>query len=318
MKKLSLLAVSIAFAVSACNSDSTDEMADTAQFSFGVSDAPVDAANAVLVCFDSVELVGNGLPPQTFSVGDSDDAVPANDLCLDSSNNVIPGTVGIDLLTLQGANAEALVQNASVPAGQYGQLRLNFVSEGSYVELTDGSRQALNIPSDQLRLDGVTLTANQSFNYTLEFDLRRALVAPPGLAHYLLKPRGLRLVDNSAVGHIEGDVAEMLLLENECGVAPSDNEQAVAAVYLFEGHDVAPEDMFSNSEERAAYASTAVFFDGAAAYPFAIGFIESGSYTIGLTCDVDDDPEAETALDFVHAQNIVITPNEILEITVGN
>lgn len=317
MKKISLLALSIAFAVSACNSDS-NEMSDTAQFSFGVSDAPVDAANAVLVCFDSVELVGNGLPPQTFDVGDSDDAVPANDLCLDSANNVIPGTVGIDLLTLQGANAEALVQNAEVPAGQYGQLRLNFVSQGSYVELTDGTREALRIPSDQLRLDGVTLTANQSFNYTLEFDLRRALVAPPGLDHYLLKPRGLRLVDNSAVGHVEGEVAEMLLVEHECSVAPSDNEQPVAAVYLFEGHDVATEDMFSNSDERSPYASTSVFFDGASEYPFAIGYIEAGSYTIGLTCDVNDDPEEETALDFVHAQNIVIEQGQTLQVTVGN
>ncbi|MCC5878783.1 MAG: DUF4382 domain-containing protein [Idiomarina sp.] len=317
MKKISLLALSIAFAVSACNSDS-NETSDTAQFSFGVSDAPVDAANAVLVCFDSVELVGNGLPPQTFDVGDSDDAVPANDLCLDSANNVIPGTVGVDLLTLQGANAEALVQNAEVPAGQYGQLRLNFVSQGSYVELNDGSREALRIPSDQLRLDGVTLTANQSFNYTLEFDLRRALVAPPGLDHYLLKPRGLRLVDNSAVGHVEGEVAEMLLVEQECSVAPSDNEQPVAAVYLFEGHDVATEDMFSNSDERSPYASTSVFFDGASEYPFTIGYIEAGSYTIGLTCDVNDDPEEETALDFVHAQNIVIEQGQTLQVTVGN
>ncbi|RUO24362.1 hypothetical protein CWE09_10840 [Aliidiomarina minuta] len=315
MKKYTLLAVSIALGLSACNSDS--ETNDTAQVSFDVSDAPVDAANAVLVCFDSVELVGNGLPPQNFNVGDSDSAVPANDLCLDETGNVIPGTVGIDLLTLQGADSAALVQNAEVPAGNYGQLRLNFVSQGSYVELTDGSRQPLDIPSDQLRLDGVTLTANQSFNYTLEFDLRRALVAPPGLPNYLLKPRGLRLVDNASVGHLDGEIAEMLLIENECSVAPADNEEAVAAVYLFEGQDVAIEDMFSNSDEVSPYASISVFYDGVSQYPLSIGFIEAGQYTLGLTCDTNDDPEEETELTFIHAQNVTIEQGQTLEVVIG-
>lgn len=316
MKKFTLLAISMALGLSACNSDSDTN--DTATFSFGVSDAPVDAASEVLVCFDSVELVGNGLPPQTFNVGDSDSAVPANNLCLDDTGNVIPGTVGIDLLTLQGANAESLVQNAEVPAGTYGQLRLNFVSQGSYVELTDGSREALSIPSDQLRLDGVTLTANQTFDYTLEFDLRRALVAPPGLPHYLLKPRGLRLVDNATVGHLEGEINEMLLMENECSVAPANTDEAVAAVYLFEGQDVATETMFGNNDEEAPYASTSVFFDGASQYPFEVGYIAAGPYTIGLTCDTNDDPEVESELTFVHAQNITIEEGQTLEIVVGN
>lgn len=315
MKKLSLLAISIAVAVTACNSDSSS---DTASFSFGVSDAPVDGANAVLVCFDSVELVGNGLPTQTFNVGDSDSAVPANNLCLDDTGNVIPDTVGIDLLTLQGANAEALVQNAEVPAGTYGQMRLNFVSQGSYVELNDGSREDLSIPSDQLRLDGVTLTANQTFDYTLEFDLRRALVAPPGLPHYLLKPRGLRLVDNATIGHLEAQVSEMLLMENECSVAPSDTDEAVAAVYLFEGQDIATDDMFGNNDEEAPYASATVFYDGASEYPVSIGYIAAGPYTIGLTCDTNDDPDEENELTFVHAQNITIEEGVTLEVVVGN
>ncbi|RUO31120.1 DUF4382 domain-containing protein [Aliidiomarina soli] len=315
MKKRCLIAASLALALTACDSSSTD---DTATFSFAVSDAPVDAANAVLVCFDGVELVGNGLPPQEFDIGSSDAAVPANDLCLDETGNVIPGTVGIDLLTLQGANADSLVSNAQVPAGEYGQLRLNFVSAGSYVELTDGSKQALDVPSNQLRLDGVTLTANQTFNYTLEFDLRRALVAPPGLPNYLLKPRGLRLVDDSAVGHIAGELDEMLLIEHDCSVAPSDNEQAVAGVYLYPGHDLATADMFDNSDERSAYASTAVYFDGATSYPFAIGFIEAGQYTLGLTCESSDDPDVEEALTFVHAQNVTIDEGQTLDVVVGN
>ncbi|TRW47837.1 DUF4382 domain-containing protein [Aliidiomarina halalkaliphila] len=302
--------------LTACNS-SSDE-GNTAVFSMGVSDAPVDQAARVLVCFESVQLVGNGQPPQRFDVGGDNGAVEANDLCLDSSGNPIPNTKGVDLLTLQGAAAEDLVVGAEVEAGTYGQLRLD-IADGSEIELMDGTIHDLRVPSGQLRLDGPTLMANQTFNYTLEFDLRRAVVAPPGLPHYLLTPRGLRLVDNAEVGHIEGQVAETLLIDNECAVAPEDLETPVAAVYLYSGHDVAFEDMADNSDDdNGPYASATVFYDGAANYEFAIGYIQSGNYTVAVTCDTDDDPEEETELNFFHSENIQIEAGVTLDIIVGD
>lgn len=301
--------------LAACDSSSSDD--NTAIFNLAVSDAPVDAAERVLVCFSSVQLVGNGEGSQRFDVGGDNGAVPANDLCVDDSGNPIPNTRGVDLLTLQGANAESLVVGAEVPAGTYGQMRLD-IAEGSEIELSDGTIHQLRVPSNQLRLDGPTLTANQTFDYTLEFDLRKAVVAPPGLPHYLLKPRGLRLVDNAEVGHLEGQVAEALLLENECAVAPEDLTMPVAAVYLYGGHDVAFEDMSDNSDdENGPYASTAVFFDGASGYSFAIGFIQAGEYTIAVTCDTEDDPEEETELNFFHSENIDIEQGVTLELVVG-
>lgn len=314
MQAAAIAALSVT-ALAACNSSSSD---DTAMFSLGVSDAPVDQAARVLVCFSSVELVGNGLSAQRFQVGGDNGAVAANDLCLDNSGNPIPNTKGVDLLTLQGAAAEDLVSGAEVPAGNYGQLRLD-ISPGSEIELADGTIRSLRIPSDQLRLDGVTLTANQTFNYTLEFDLRRAVVAPPGLAHYLLTPRGLRLVNNAEVGHLESQVAETLLLENGCNVTPDDLDTPVAAVYLYSGHDVAFEDMGDNSDdEKGPYASAAVYFDGAASYDFAIGYIEQGNYTAAVTCNTNDDPEVATDLEFFYGENIQIEANVTLNIVVGD
>lgn len=313
MQAAAIAALSVT-TLAACNSSSSD---DTAMFSLGVSDAPVDQAARVLVCFSSVELVGNGLPPQRFQVGGDNGAVAANDLCVDASGNPIANTKGVDLLTLQGAAAEDLVSGAEVPAGNYGQLRLD-IAEGSEIELVDGTIHSLRVPSNQLRLDGVTLTANQTFNYTLEFDLRRAVVAPPGLPHYLLQPRGLRLVNNAEVGHIESQVAESLLLENGCNVAPEDLDKPVAAVYLYSGHDVAFEDMGDNSDdENGPYASAAVYFDGAASYDFAIGFVEQGNYTLAVTCDTADDPEEETELDFFYSENVEIEATVTLNVTFG-
>lgn len=316
MKRLSVIALSVV-TLSACNSDDPSSSSDETMFSLSVSDSPVDEAASVLVCFDSVELVGNGLQPQTFNVGEGN-TVEANDLCLDETGNVIPNSFGVDLLTLQGETSASLIQNAPIPPGEYGQLRLNFMSEGSYVELKDGTRQGINIPSNQLRLDGVTLTANQTFNYTLEFDLRRALVTPPGLPNFLIQPRGLRLVNNAQVGHIDGSVSETLLINNDaCTVAPEDATIPVGAVYLYQGHDIATADMVDNSDEDSPYASSSVFFDEAASYPFKIGYISQGDYTVGFTCDTNDDPESVDDISFVHAENVTINEGDTLELVVG-
>ncbi|MCC5855961.1 MAG: DUF4382 domain-containing protein [Idiomarina sp.] len=316
--KRSVLAVAVCMAavgLVACDS-STENDDGMARFSLGVSDAPVNSANEVVVCFESVQLVGNGQPPQRFFVGD-EGVIEPNNVCLDDTGNVVSNTVGIDLLTLQGATAEQLVENAPVEPGQYGQLRLD-ISEGSYVETTEGERVGLRVPSGQLRLDGPTLTANQTFSYTVEFDLRKALVAPPGLPHYLLQPRGVRLVDNAQIGHMEGEVAELLLMDAGCPVGPADASVPFAALYLYEGLDKPLDEMSDNSdEENGPYASVSVFFhESTATYPFSIGYIAEGDYTLALTCEIEDDPEEETELTFVHSQNITITAGDTLEVIV--
>lgn len=297
-------AITAALALTACDSSNSSDN-DMAQFSLAVSDSPVDRADAVVVCFSGIELVGNGMGNQRYLIGDDAVAVEANDACVDDSGNVIPNTRGVDLLTLQGADSEALIERAELPAGSYGQLRLD-ITDGGYVEV-DGERHPIRIPSNQLRLDGPTLTAGGNFDYTLEFDLRRALRNPPGQDGYLLTPRGVRLVDNVDVGHLQGDVAEQLLINQNCDVAPSDLRDPVAAVYLFEGSDLELTDLQGNSDsDDDAYTSIAVRFDNVDSYEFKIGFIESAEYFAALTCDTNDDPEMATDLEFIQGQNVTI------------
>lgn len=302
--------------LTACGgSDDVQVSAQTAVFSFGVSDAPVTEAAKVVVCFSGIELVGNGLQPQRFTLGSGQFTSEANDLCRTASGTVIPNTRGIDLLTLQGANSEALIRSAVVPAGQYGQLRLD-IAEGSYVERLDGSRVSLRVPSNQLRLNGPVLSAGGNFNYTLEFDLRKALVdanpagvSTPNNQNYLLKPTGLRLVDNSQVGHLQGNVAEGFLIDNQCPVNPADDRAAVAAVYLYAGASRPLADLSDNGGNKLyqPYASTAVFFkNDETRYHYSIGFVEAGSYTVAITCDLDDQPEAADDIVFITSKNITI------------
>lgn len=315
MRKTLLVPSFLAIGLVGCGSDS-NSVDGPAMFSLGVSDAPVESANKVVVCFSGIELVGNEQEPVNLNVGD-DGVVAGNDMCLDDTGNVIPNTHGFDLLTLQGATQAEFIAGVEVNPGEYGQFRLNIAEAGSYVETTDGEEVAVIVPSNQLRLDGLTLTANQTFNYTLEFDLRQAMVAPPGLQNYLLKPRGVRLVDNAETGNISGTLEESLLIDNECSVAPEDTSVPVASVYLYEGSGVVLEDMQDNQDNDSdPYTSVAIYYDGAMDYLFEIGFVSVGDYTVGLTCDTNDDPTSEDTLNFIHTQDLSVTAGETLELLV--
>src|SRR5690606_20991841 len=131
-RKVTTLAAVIAAStlLSACGSDSNDS--NTAMFSLGVSDAPVDAADEVWACFHSVELVGNTEGNQTFTIGEDNNTIESNDACLDADGNVIPNTHGINLLEFTGSESEDLLSGVEVPAGTFSQFSL-VMSDGSFV-----------------------------------------------------------------------------------------------------------------------------------------------------------------------------------------
>ncbi|HET8816953.1 MAG TPA: DUF4382 domain-containing protein, partial [Pseudidiomarina sp.] len=103
------------------------------------------------------------------------------------------------------------------------------------------------------------------------------------------------------IGHIEGSIAEALLITQQCAVAPADLNEPVATVYLYQGHslDIATLADNGGSEGQEAYASTSVNFDGATAYNFEIGYVEAGDYTAVWSCDTDDEPETDDDISLV-------------------
>ena len=296
--------------LAACGGSSSDELQpQMTRFSLAISDAPVNEAKVVMLCFSEIELTGNGIPNQSFTVGDDDAAAEANDECRDAQGTIIPNTRGVDLLLLDGAKSEALLTDANIEAGNYGQLRLE-IAPGSYVELEDGMREPLQVPSNELKLGSLTLAEGSSFSYTLEFDLRKALINPPGQNAYLMKPTGLRLVNNTEIGHLTGQVAEGVLINNNCTVAPADASVPVAAVYLYPGADRPLDELADNGGDNTyqPYASTNVYFDGVSEYHYSIGFIQADNYTVALSCNVDDNPEAADDISFLQTKNVVVSP----------
>ena len=288
--------------------DNTVNVQELPKFSLAISDAPVDDLSQVVVCFNQIELKRNG-SDAIFSVGDEDEMIVANYLCLDNSGDIIPNTVGIDLTQYAGNESIALVDKIRIEAGNYTQLRL-IMSDGSYgIDAQTSEKINISVPSNELKLDGFTATLDGTVDFTLEFDLNKAMTNPVGQAGYFLKPRGVRLVNNNESGHIDGTVSESLLSDNNC-MPLSEPSVNVANVYMYEGTDIAIENLEDNGGDEnnnLPYASTAVTFDSEqTSYNFEIGFIKAGDYTIAVSCDTEDDPEVDEEITFITLQSVTV------------
>jgi hypothetical protein len=250
-----------------------------------VTDSPVTDAARVVVQFTGLEIKPrDAAQPEVF------DFAPRQ----------------IDLLALDGGGSEILLADELLPAGEYEWIRLkvNAGREGSdsFIELDDGSRHPLFIPSGNqtgLKLiRGFLIGAGGTHNFTIDFDLRKSVIHPPGLGEpYLLKPV-LRLVNNLEVGSIAGTVAQALVVT---GCQP--------AVYLFAGANVVPDDLGSATPPLA---STAVNLDNATgAYRFRLAFVPAGAQTLAFTCAADDDDaEVDDPISFSTPVNVTVVAGQ--------
>ena len=252
--------------------------ADTGQVSLSVADAPVDGAQAVVVKFTGVELTGNSGNPVTMT---------------------FPQPKSIDLLN-QSGTASAVLFDQPIPAGSYGQIRLMVVADGnpsnSYITLSDGTMHGLQVPSGfetGLKLvSGFTVPSGGVVDYTIDFDLRKAITCPTGQAPACtLKPTE-KLVDNTTVGNIQG-VLDNTLVPNGC----------TPGVYLYNGTVSTPEDMDStaaSSDTNQPLASKVPVATSQPPYYYQFTFLTPGTYTVAFTCQADQDnpDQADSAVTF--------------------
>ena len=266
------------------------------RISLGITDAPVDGATAVVVKFIAVEL-----KPEDGSA---------------FTINLTPAQ-SVDLLVLAGGGSRALLEDYSVPAGRYQSIRLLIEAQqnqpSSYIDFASGARYPLYVPSGSesgLKLiRGFTVAAGSTSNFTIDFDLRKSVIAPPGQApNYLLKPV-LRMVDNLQVGAIAGTV-DSALITTSCS----------PQVYIFTGAGVVPDDLDpATSPDVDPLVSAPVTLDTATGqYRFRAGFIEVGEYTASFTCDgASDTPEGEEVLVFTGTQNVTVNTNQTTTIAIA-
>lgn len=284
-----LLFAPIALAIAACGGGSGG--AGMGQMQLAVADTPVDGATAVVVKFTGIELTANGGNPVTIT---------------------FTAPKSIDLLN-QSGTASAVLFNQPIPAGSYGQIRLMVVADGdpanSYITFPDGSMHGLQVPSGSetgLKLvSGFTVPNSGVVDYTIDFDLRQAIVCPPGQSPACTLKPVERLVDNTTVGNIQGAVSNTLVTT---GCTPG--------VYLYDGTVTAPEDMNAaapSGDANQPLGSKVPVATSQPPYYYQFTFLPPGMYTIAFTCQasMDDPAQADPAVKFNPVKTgITVTANQ--------
>ena len=267
--------------LSACGGSSSSNSPNAEQrgsLRVGVSDAPVDGVDAICVEFEGASVK------------------PVNGPAVELDLDITPDTC-TNLLDFTGIDREILIDEATLPAGEYEWMRFDVDAEcdgdsganSSYVNMDTGGVFDLRIPSARgLQLsNGFVITANQTTDFTIEWNVRMGLTDLVGQPDcYKLKP-SLRVLDDTEFGHISGTVSQPLLSSGGALACTSDpNTEAGNEVYVFaDGIEVDDIDGVDDP-----YATAPVRFNSDTGdYEYTVGFVEVGTYSVAFTCQGTDD-----------------------------
>ncbi len=279
----------LALALVACGGAKSN----TGQLTLGITDAPVDSAESVVIHVTAA----------TLHSSDGDSTIDVVD--------PVSGNVGrnIDLLLLQSGQWAGLFDE-TVSAGHYSWIRLGLDLSKSYIQIA-GEKYGLRCGS----CDNVGYRINRSFDVTadatlalmLDFDLRKSITDPNGSSgDYILRPT-VRLIESAASGSISGTVDPTLISSLISG-----SSTEPCSVYVFDGQNAQPNDVYlpMNGAVPDAHTnpiSTAkISTDGSNNYTAA--YLPAGDYTIVVTCDaVNDSTIVDDTLNFSTAQNVSVS-----------
>lgn len=275
-------------ALAGCGGGSgSDSLEAVGRISLGISDSPISGASKVCIAFTEIEFQSQG----TSVVVDFSSA---------------PET--INLLDFQGANSFPILVNHELPAGEYQWMRLGVDAlrgsnggggdlggpecdgEASYIVMDEGTFN-LYVPSGAesgLKLvGGFTIPVNGTADFTAEFDVKKSIADPNGLAPDVILRPTIRLVNNVEVGTLTGEVSDNLVTVEGCdpwvyvfddGVTPN----AIAGM---------EEETDSTDPVATAIVSSEVTNEGLTEHSYTVGFLLAGNYEVAFTCNgVDFEP----------------------------
>jgi len=201
---LSIAGLALIFAFSACN---LDIFAQKGTMSLSLTDAPIDADDV-----SGVYITITGIQYNRSMDGQQDKGSWV-------TMEEFEGPAKYNLLELTGGES-ALLGELVLPAGQYNQIRFmldipeqagqNQTNPGCYIEYTDGTTEALFVPSGgqtgYKATGAFQVPENGTVNITADFDVRKAVVSAGASGNYILKPT-IRLVVENEAGRIGGTVS---------------------------------------------------------------------------------------------------------------
>jgi hypothetical protein len=261
----------------------------TTLVSFAVSDAPIGSLEAVVITIDRVTLNRPG-----------DDVVIDEFPAEDPEDDPV-STIQVDLLDYQGLDSALIVDGVELEVGDYQNLRLSIVDEdidASYVIEEGGARKPIKVPSHELKLGRIRVEATGVQTFVVEFDLQRAMTynpGPPGPDRYILKPRGVRVVDVAAAALLDG-VVDPSLFDGEAPCSEKLDPGIGNVVYLYRGHGLDPAELgdlfYPAVDDQAAMSLVAPYASEVAAAAdgaYTFSYLPPGDYTLAFSCDAEGD-----------------------------
>lgn len=269
--------------------------------SVGFSDAPVENVTAAVITVEAIVITAG-----------SGEVIRIDEFYNEDNPDVPLEQFQINLLEYQGADYKLVSQNILLESGNYQQLNLEIVDDDiaeAYVQEQDGAMKPIKVPSDTLRLGGFTVESSGAQTFIVEFDLRQAMTYNPGPDRYILKPRGVRIIESSASASVSGTVD--LAYINSLEPCASKSDKSVGNVmYLYPGHELGGVMLLDQLEpdlipltvggSLAPY--TSVGLDELGQYEMA--FLPPGEYSLAFSCVAyDDHPETRENLEIPSPDN---------------
>jgi hypothetical protein len=283
--------------------------------SFAIADAPADSVTSVNVTFSSITL--------KLASDDEDDESGINIPILDDDGN--PTTMTIDVMDYQNGEELIIIENFEVAAGNYSSLILNTSgcpqnpngSDEFCWVIDNDTRKPLKTPSNKLKLGALSVSGDEQQTYTIEFNLRSSLTSTAGGSAFNLKPHGIRIVDSTEVGTLQGSIdVNLLSVGADCATVFEEDTDHGKVVYLYQGEMVEeavfvdefdPDEAINSRPDNAIkpYASATLSFDmDNSSYVYNFSHLPVGNYTVAFSCSaVGDSADEYDAIDIANPQS---------------
>ena len=290
--------VSVLAALAACGGGG-DDTAQTAPLTLRVTDAPVDSSTIARVCvqFSGVTVHYASQSEVVLPYAPLAAQVSPATHCVDApwSGQGDPPAVRLD--ALGGALTVALADSLQVPVGRITWIRLHFIPGGSYIVHDVLGRQDLRCPSCEVtdnnqrrgfKLNRTLEVEPTGIAVTVDVDLSKSLHMDG--SEYVLRPTARLELDNT-IGTIAGTVDGGIITASGRAAYVGASVESGCAVYVYSGADMLLDD---HHDESNVLTAARVRFDVTSnAYRFAAGALlddvgGAKSYTVALTCSVDD------------------------------
>lgn len=274
-------------------SSNNDNGNNSASLTLGFSDSLPEELSEVVLNVTAI----------TFRRSGANDTI-VNNFTISGLDETNASDFQVDLLDYQGSDQLLVLQGFRLEPGQYEQIFLDFIvgsNSNTYVTVNeDSSQQPLDVPPDgRLVLNGFDLAAGPQ-TYTIDFELARSL-SLDDTSGYELTAEGIRLVNNDTDASLSG-VVESTLLDTELACVDKAVPTEGSRVYLYRSSNVTVDqmtDVFTSDSEDTpdpgsvlapfAVASVKEDDEETGVYRYAFGFLPTGQYTLGFSCNTSGD-----------------------------